>query len=420
MRAACSRRAVLRAAALGCGIAAAPNLAFGRCEVAGSLEPVMVSTRAVDLVLENAVVDLLGLLTLDWKKLFGWQDGRGTALFGRCDYEALSASGVRFFVPAVEAGGGANARRQVSAWLDGWQELVRRDSCFLRPIESARDLVPGRIGVLVGFQNSTHFEEVNDVDEFFRRGQRLSQLTYNARNALGSGCRVSDDLGLTPFGAEVVGRMNELGMAVDVSHCGHRTTLEAIDASREPVLATHTNCRALNPGQPRCKSDEELRAIARRGGVVGMTVVRAFVSARGRASKDDLLDHFDHAIRLVGPGHVALGTDADYQPVTRLAYSLVGLDPVARVFQITDGLLTRGHLPADVGLVLGENALRVLGAVLPNGGRAPQRDPFCELTPRRAPHGVVRATPERVSAQRWERPSPSARNSRRLPKQSEA
>lgn len=369
----------------------APSLAFGRCRVPGALEAVTVSSRAVDLVRETPVVDLLGLLTLDWQELFTWQSSSAQESFGRCDYDSLAASGVQLFIPAVEAGGGAAARQQVSTWLSGWNRLVRRDSCLLRPVENGLDLLlddSGRLAVLVGFQNSTHFEKVEDVDHFFDRGQRLSQLTYNEANGLGSGCKAAKDEGLTSFGGDVVGRMNELGMAVDVSHCGRRTTLDAVEASSGPVLATHTNCRSLNPGQPRCKSDEELLAIARRGGVIGLTVVKAFVSPRRRPSLDDLLDHFDHAIRLVGPGHVALGTDTDYQPVERGAYKLVGLDPVAKVFQIADGLLRRGHTASDVRLVLGVNALRALTAALPSGDELPSRDPFCALAKERVPAGL--------------------------------
>lgn len=393
-RVAYSRRDLLRGVAAGATAALSPALAFGRCSVPGTLRPVSVSARAADLVLESPVVDLLGLLTLDWQQLFDWQSANpGGRSFGPCDDERARSSGVRLLVPAVEAGGGADAARQVSAWLDGWRHLVRRDSCFLRPVESILDLTfesDGRLAILVGFQNSTHFGSVADVGAYFARGQRLSQITYNRANALGSGCHEGRDGGLTAFGAEIVAEMNRVGMMVDVSHCGPRTTLDAVAASRGPVLATHTNCRALNPGQPRCKSDEELRAIARRGGVVGITVVRAFVSPKRRPTIDDLLDHFDHAIRLVGPGHVAIGSDTDYASMYRHAYALLGLDPVARVFQIADGLLQRGYSAEDVRLVLSDSALRTLAALLPSSGDVSMRDPFCALPKRREPEGVQR------------------------------
>src|SRR6202044_3020689 len=130
-----------------------------------------------------------------------------------------------------------------------------------------------------------------DVDEFYRMGQRLTQLTYNSSNLLGDGCKVSQDRGLTSFGGEVIARMNSIGMAIDVSHCGQRTSLDAIAASKKPVLITHSNCRALAPGVARCKPDEVIRAAAGKGGVLGITSVRRFVRATGAVTIEDVLDH---------------------------------------------------------------------------------------------------------------------------------
>jgi membrane dipeptidase len=210
---------------------------------------------------------------------------------------------------------------------------------------------------------------VADVAHFHGLGQRVSQLTYNTRNALGSGCYEATDRGLSVFGQRVVGEMDRLGMAVDVSHCGERTALDAVATSRRPVLITHGNCRALVPGQPRCRSDELLRAVARSGGVMGITVVRAFVSGKSRPALPDLLDHFDHVAKLAGVEHV-------------------GLDPVARIFQIADGLLGRGWSEPAVRLVLGGNFERALGAIWGAAKAAPEmlaRDPFCPARSPRVP-----------------------------------
>jgi membrane dipeptidase len=182
-------------------------------------------------------------------------------------------------------------------------------------------------------------------------------------------------------------------MAVDVSHCGERTSREAIALSRRPVLVTHSNCRALSPGQPRCKSDELIRRLARGGGVVGLTVVPSFVGGGRAATLAGLLDHFDHVARLVGPEHVGLGSDLDFavDPATgrpRPFYDLRGLDPPLRVFQIADGLLSRGWSPGDVRLALGGNFRRALAAIFPASSwsivpeRERRRDPFCPA-PRR-------------------------------------
>jgi membrane dipeptidase len=181
--------------------------------------------------------------------------------------------------------------------------------------------------------------------------------------------------------------MNRFGMAIDLSHCGERTSVEAIALSRQPALITHANCAALVPGQPRCKSDSVIRALAAKGGVMGITVVRSFVGP-GSPSLDDLLNHFEHVIRLVGVEHVGIGSDVDVtarEPGSgrlRPFYSIRGLDPVARIFQIADGLLRRGYTERDVALVLGGNFRRALASIWPTdpADASPEnrrRDPFC-------------------------------------------
>jgi membrane dipeptidase len=167
-----------------------------------------------------------------------------------------------------------------------------------------------------------------------------------------------------------------------------------VRASRRPVLITHGNCKALVPGQPRSRSDALIRAVAKQGGVMGVTMVRAFVSGRRAPTLDDVLDHFDHVAQLVGVEHVGLGSDVDVtavDPRTRRLnpfYDIVGLDPVARVFQIADGLLARGWSEASVRLVLGGNFERVLGEIWgkPEAAAVPvRRDPFCPAPSRRVP-----------------------------------
>jgi membrane dipeptidase len=234
-------------------------------------------------------------------------------------------------------------------------------------LDCARDL--GRVGLLLGFQNSDHFAEVADVERFHALGQRVSQLTYDRRNRIGSGCREAVDEGLSAFGAEVVAAMNRVGMVVDVSHCGERTTLDAFAASSRPVLVTHANCRALVPGHPRCKPDALLRALAAQGGVIGITAVRAFVRQPELPTLDDLLDHFEHVARVAGVEHVGIGSDVDVDgrdPRTgrpRPAYAIEGLDHARRTVTIVDGLLRRGWTEADVRLAIGGNFRRALAEV---------------------------------------------------------
>lgn len=387
-----NRRQLLRTGLLGgLGLMGPPMINLGRCCLAAQPAAIEVPIEAVDLVLGSTVIDMLGLLTLDWAKLFRWY--RSPDSFAEPDLHELEASGVNVFHPAVETSE-SNAHDAIRRWISNWVALLDDHPCTLTPITAPTDLVAapqaGRIGVLIGFQNSDHFRSPADVEVFHRLGQRVSQLTYNERNRLGSGCRAGRDGGLTAFGAEIVAEMNRLGMAVDVSHCGERTTLDAIRASAKPVLITHSNCRALVPGHPRCKSDEVIRRMAAVGGVMGITIVRSFVSRRPSPTVDDLLDHFDHVARLVGVEHVGLGSDADVDtvdPATRRPrglYRIRGLDPALRVFQIAAGLLGRGYGRRDVELVLGGNFRRALLDIWLDSSTWPavperlrRRDPFC-------------------------------------------
>lgn len=398
-----NRRQVLKGGLIaGAGLVAGPMLNLGRVRLHG-LQPVEVSTAAADLVLGTDVIDMLGLLTLDWPKLFRWH--RDPDAFQEADFRHLEMWGTNVVHPAVET----SARDPYSAamrWMSGWNNLLSKRTCFLSRIERPRDLerdtLQGRIGVVMGFQNANHFRTVEDVQAFYALGQRVSQLTYNERNRLGSGCH-RRDRGLTPFGAEIVAEMDRVGMAVDVSHCGERTSLEAIAASRRPVLVTHANCLALVPGQPRCKSDRVIRRMAATGGVMGITMIKSFVGS-SRPDLNDLLDHFDHVARLVGVEHVGLGSDVDptaLDPETGRArpfYEIRGLDPLARVFQIADGLLQRGYTRSQVQLVLGGNFRRALAGIWHAGppetgpNLLSQRDPFCPAPRTGVPPTVATST----------------------------
>jgi membrane dipeptidase len=398
------RRQFLRTLALGSlGAVGAPMILRGSCRLMASplAEPIEISTRAIDLVKGSTVIDMLGLLTLDWTKL--WQWCREPGAFAETDFAKLQASGIKVFHPAVEPHS-TDARRAALRWLSDWNRLIESQGCFFTRVDSVGGLLGApkqqRIGVVMGFQNSNHFDDLADVESFHRLGQRVSQLTYNEPNRLGYGCMSPADKGLTPFGADVVATMNRIGMTIDVSHCGERTSIDAIAASSRPVLVTHSNCQALMP-HARCKSDRVIRVLAAAGGVMGITMVRAFVSPRQEPSLDDVLDHFDHVAKLVGPEHVGIGSDVDVDasdPRTgrvRAEYAIRGLNPATRVFQLAEGLLRRGYSERDAELILGGNFVRVLTATWPDswGPSSPReldRDPFCPVPPpsSTAPVGV--------------------------------
>jgi membrane dipeptidase len=321
------------------------------------------SAETLDLVQSSIVIDLLGLLTLDYRKLIEWQTRPET--FGDADLARLKDSGVTVFHPAVGFTEG-DIRQLTLGDLNRWNAFLTAHSRNFLRVTSADDFdrakTEGKIGILLGFQNSEHFQTEEDVDRFYQMGQRVSQLTYH-RNRLGGGSTDARDEGLTDFGARVVARMNAVGMAIDVSHCGDRTTLEIVEASVKPVLATHTNCRALVPGSGRCKTDEAIRRIAAKGGVVGVTMVRPFVHVGGPAGIEDVLDHVDHVVELAGVEHVAMGTDVDLDGRDHAGLKHFDLDGVRysrKVFEFTEGLLRRKYRREDIALILGGNARRAM------------------------------------------------------------
>ncbi len=189
-----------------------------------------------------------------------------------------------------------------------------RNSHVFTQVNTAADIdrakADRKIAVITGLQNSEHFRKKEDVKAFYQLGQRCSQLTYNTQNLLGSGGTERVDGGLSDFGVEIVNAMNEVGMLVDVSHCGDKTTLDAIDVSPKPIAITHSNCRALF-NHPRLKTDEAIRSCAAKGGVMGITGVRMFVRDKEPTTIEHIVDHIDHVVKLVGIEHVGIGSDAD-------------------------------------------------------------------------------------------------------------
>jgi membrane dipeptidase len=343
------------------------------------------SARAIRLVRESTVLDLLGLLSIGANNN-RWLSDPET--FTAEDVALYRRSGINAFHIASGIGGvGSEAHTNVLRFVAAWNGFIaNHDDWFMR-VDSAADLGrlndSGKIGIIIGVQNSDHFLRLEDVDLFRGLGQRISQLTYNGRNRIGSGSTERGDGGLSDFGVAIVQRMNAVGMAVDVSHCGDRTTLDAFEASRQPVLITHSNCRALVPGHPRCKTDEAILAMARSGGVMGITGVRMFVKIDEPTTIEHMLDHYDHVRRLVGVEHLGIGSDIDLfgydaLPADALArlrgsyndsyafrerIDIEGVDHPQRMYDVTEGLIRRGYGDADIRGVLGGNFQRVLSQI---------------------------------------------------------
>jgi membrane dipeptidase len=345
------------------------------------------STRCVDLVTGSLVIDMLMPLGLSEERWTRWGPaGRG---IGEEDWADFMASEIDVMHAAYGIGDRDvhKAKDEVLAYVAQLNALIAGRPDLFRRIDSVADMdavfEAPQSGILIGNQNSEHFVTPDDVDFFHGLGQRVSQLTYNSRTGIGNGSTERVDGGISDFGAGIITRMNEVGMAVDVSHCGDQTTLDAFELSGPPVLITHSNCRALVPGHPRCKTDEAIRAMAESGGVFGVTGVRMFVKNSEPTSIEDYLNHFDHVRDLVGPEFLGVGSDIDlygYDALPpeqneqlRAGYKgsygfrekidIDGVDHPRRMFDLTEGLIRRGYSNDEIRGILGGNFRRVLGII---------------------------------------------------------
>ena len=172
-----------------------------------------------------------------------------------------------------------------------WRRRLRERSDTIRPALSAEDIRrakrEGRTGIILGFQNASPIE--NDLDRlevFAALGVRVIQLTFHERNLLGNGCYERHDDGVSNFGRDAIAEMNRLGIVIDLSHVGDRTTLETIEASAAPVAITHANCREYHR-IPRNKTDQAIRAVAAKGGVIGATCYTKFLRTGGHSTVED-------------------------------------------------------------------------------------------------------------------------------------
>ena len=383
-----SRREVLRHAAVVCAATvaaplAAPFVNRGRFRLFAYSEAEY-SARTIALMQRSTVVDMLCVLTLNFPQQDKWFANPES--FTERDFQRWKDSGINVIHPAVGLGG-VNAYESGLTFFAGWNSFIAGADRFFTRIDSAADLKrvkgSGRVGVVLGLQNAQHFRRPDDVNQFHGLGQRVAQLTYNSRNLIGNGSTERRDDGISDFGVAIIERMNTVGMAVDVSHCGDRTTLDAFEISKKPVLITHSNARALAPGHPRCKSDDAIRAVGKAESVMGITGVRMFVKNDEPTTIEHALDHYDHVRKLIGPEHLGIGSDIDldgYDDMPpelnkqlRAGYKgsygfrekidIEGIDHPKRMFDLTEGLIRRKYSDAEIEGILGGNFIRVLSQI---------------------------------------------------------
>lgn len=272
-----------------------------------------------------------------------------------------------------------------------WERDLDRHRDVLMKVRTTADLnlakQQRKLGLIYGFQDGVAIDtDLSRVALYHAFGLRIVQLTYNVRNMFGDGCLQPENGGLTPLGRQLVEALNATGITVDLSHCGMRTTADAIEHSSKPVAISHSGCRAV-ADRPRSKPDDILKRMADKGGVIGIYLM-PFLSMSGQPTSEDLIRHIEHAVNVCGEDHVGIGSDlsitphvvdAEYMRVHRTfvegrikaGVAAPGEDPDVPMFvtdlntprrmeQIADKLTARGHPGSRVEKIIGQNFMRLM------------------------------------------------------------
>jgi membrane dipeptidase len=297
------------------------------------------------------------------------------------------ASGITAVNLSIGGGGPENVFQSMARW----ERDLDRHAGALMKIRTVADLAAAkrekRLGLIYGFQDGVGIgAELSRVALYHAFGLRIVQPTYNVRNMFGDGCLQPENGGLTALGRQLMEALNASGITIDVSHCGLRTTSDAIEHSTKPVAISHSGCRAV-ADRPRSKPDDILKRMADKGGVIGIYLM-PFLTMRGQPTSDDVVRHVEHAINVCGEDHVGIGSDlsisphvvdAEYMRVhrtfvegrIRAGIAAPGEDPEVPMFvtdlntprrmeQIADKLIARGHSTSRVEKIIGQNFVRLM------------------------------------------------------------
>jgi membrane dipeptidase len=253
--------------------------------------------------------------------------------------------------------------------IDGAEKLWRDAAADVQLCRSPGDLrqanASGRIGAILGVEGGHALEgDLGNLDRFSERGVRVLTITWNNSNELAdsNADESRPHNGLSGLGRAAIRRMNELGMVVDLSHCSDKAFFDILDAAQAPAIASHSGVRARRNFH-RNLTDEQIRALAASGGVLGMVFLPYFLRENeDEASVADVVESIDHVCQLVGPDSVGLGSDFD-----GFEGRLRGLEDVSLMPAVTAGLVARGYPAADIRKILGENFLRVWDSMTRSG-----------------------------------------------------
>lgn len=308
---------------------------------------------------------------------------------------------------AMMRNSGITAMKTTLGGIDGTFEATIDDIAFMQNLieeypdlylqvrtydDFARAKRENRVGVVLSFEAATMLENKLDRIETFRGlGVRVMQLTYNKSSPFGMGVLGDPKAGLTPLGRKAVAKMNDQGVAIDISHANEATGFGVLQASSRPALITHAGC-AMVYAHPRNKSDALLRAVAEKGGVIGIYDLPYLTPSPKQPTLDDYMAHMTHALSVCGDDHVGIGSDSnvapfDTSPKALAAFNreqehrrksglaapgedrqpyVIGLNTARRCEVIADALLKRGYSARTAGKVIGRNFTEALGRIWRN------------------------------------------------------
>ena len=247
--------------------------------------------------------------------------------------------------------------------FDKIENIVRRNAEYVALARTPNELYAnkraGKKSIVLGIENGLALEtDLHNVAHFAQRGVTYITLCHNGDNAICDSARQSlcTHNGVSDFGAQVITEMNRLGVMVDLSHGAEKSFYDALDISTKPIVCSHSNCKALCD-VPRNLTDEQMRALAAKGGLAHITLYNGFLRVSGEADILDAMAHLEHAIGVMGIDHVGLGTDFDGDG------GICGLANSSELINFTIQLLKRKYSETDIEKIWGGNWLRVMEQV---------------------------------------------------------
>ena len=360
-------------------LASAVVLSTLKTELAWPLDVQKVSARAADLYRSSFVLDCNALASIGYQLA---SNERETKL------KAVRESGITVLKSTL--GGATGTFDETLEDIAAADQLMEKRSDLFLKIRTHGDLDRARqqhkIGVIYSFESASMLEDkVERIELFHKQGVRIMQLSYNRRTPFGVGCLEGDAGGLTELGRAAIAKMNEVGVALDLSHANTQTIAEGISASKKPPIISHSGCRSVYL-HPRNIEDREMKALAKKGGVMGIYMLPYLTASPKQPALDDYMRHMEHALKTCGEDHVGVGSDVPLQVAEKdlenmrrqveqrkaAGISAPGEDRPAYIPEIntprkleiiTDSLLKRGYTNRIVQKVLGENFKRVFGEI---------------------------------------------------------